>query len=217
MFREMNLKLYDVQDYEFRADGMEKDFPLCFEVNEDTNGDIFSEFCDDSFSEFKDTLAEEGIDLNKYRHFIRMTSSFYLYKDVQLVYFGHEKIDHVNWGEIIEHIVYHLYPDDRIYYDQSTGLIDRKKALEENQPEEIERELKYLSSEFLEDLNTEYHPVTTIYREIEHFKENQVEFFKAYLEPLEEQYMAEKEADEAEEARKSKLIECSPEVLQGYL
>ena len=181
-FNTHNFKLYDVSYYIY--DKMKNEFPLTYKKYENS---IFSEFCEYEFSFFK---SENNINMCSY---IGRTSSFYIvptelgknvhYYDcadfIQLIYYYIEDLqtayncdyfrfcDNSNKLEFVfdtdqNNFVYKLICDDRL--------------------DDIENLLTTIIEFNIEDF---YSEALTFYNNLYDFKNNQVEYFKCYIEDLE--------------------------------
>ena len=152
----VNLKLYEVS-------------LKLFEQYKDENecANIFTNFCEDSFDDFKEFLDEEDVVMVQ----LGRTSSFYL-----------DKANHI-YGN------YNYYSD----YDRTIDLNDKKEMLFEEFVYEImntdEEEINYYDdddfelfkdkfNDFLKDLES----INNVYNMIDEFKKNQLENFSIWYE-----------------------------------
>ena len=184
-FRSINLKLYDAFYY-FMSDEMKKDFPLAYTGNEGRNEwSDFDWFCEDSYNLFVEDLAEvHGIDFSKMRNGIGRTSSFYLHD-------GTIELDRYNDIDIditIENFICEYYNDNYCNIENDNIKIDEYYLDNEDfdYSEEIENELDYIISDLYNDVVNYCKDIIIVYEIIKVFKDNQVEYFKEYLECQEE-------------------------------
>lgn len=186
-FNYMDLKLHDVQSYNWR-EGPEE-YPLPYEENEDY--DLFYRFADISYDQFIEDLREDGIKFEP-KH-IGTTSKFYLH-DNDIIEFTGRYRDEFNW----EYMLYNLV--NRYGYNDVVPDITANGSIDENDKylEDCEANLKYIAEEMYKEI-TEYYfgDVIKIYDYIKDFKENQVQYYKEWLEELtdEIEYEREKEAE----------------------
>lgn len=194
-FRSMNLKLYDAFYY-FMSDEMKKDFPLTYADNTGRNEyDDFYFFCEDSYNTFKEDLKENfGIDFSKMQNYIGRTSSFYLH-DSSIVELENNKNRYEGIcfdGTIYQAIDYYFNNE----YGNFIDIKDGKVIIDNDNLEDCENELDYIISDFYNDIVGYCKDIITVYEIIKNFKDNQVEYFKEYLECQEERLQEEKEEKE---------------------
>lgn len=194
-FRSMNLKLYDA-NYYFMSDEMKKDFPLTYADNAGRNEyDDFYFFCEDNYDMFKEDLQESfGIDFSKMCYYIGRTSSFYLHDDtIEL-----DRYDDIDIDVTIENFICEYYNDNYCNIENGSIKIDEYYLDHEDidYSEEIEDELDYIINDIYNDVVNYCKDIITVYDIIKNFKDNQVEYFKEYLEIQEERLKEEKEEEE---------------------
>lgn len=194
-FKSMNLKLYDAFYY-FMSDEMEKEFPLTYADNEGRNeSDDFYWFCDDSYRLFKEDLEENfEIDFSEIQHSIGTTSSFYLHDNtIEL-----DRYDDIDTDVTIENFICEYYNDNYCNIENVSIKIDEYYIDNEDidYSEEIENELDYIINDLYNDVINYCKDIITVYDIIKNFKDNQVEYFKEYLECEEERLQEEKEEEE---------------------
>jgi hypothetical protein len=178
MFDMMDLKLYDVQSYRWKE--MEKDFPLCYkEDKECTSGyDTFYYFCDDSYDMFVEDLKESfNIDFDKMRKQVGRTSKFYLADWVETTHCR------LNIYDTIETL---LCDCATLNYTNITDDFNIEPygdfTLEDEQVIDELEEMAGFYDWFIEKIED----VKTVYDLIKDFKDNQVKYYKEYLECKEE-------------------------------
>jgi hypothetical protein len=164
VFDMYDLKLYDIQSYIWGK--MEKDFP---EIDEDKAQHIFDLFCQESYDMFTDEY-----DFDEYRVDVGRTSSFYL-QDI---------INQSNEGsyiDVVTEVLYNQISSDLNFDFDKKGLIELGEwefEHEEDTIEDLELVTEYLFDEaksFIEDR-------LEIADYIISFKENQVKYFKEFIE-----------------------------------
>lgn len=197
-FKSMNLKLYDVSYY-FMNNEMEEKFPLTYADNEGRNGwSDFDWFCDDNYRMFKEDLEMNfGINFSKMCYYIGRTSSFYLHDDtIEL-----DRYDNTDIDATIENFICEYYNDNYCNIENGTIQIDEYYLDNEDidYSEEIENELDYIISDLYNDVVNYCKDIITVYEIIKNFKDNQVKYFKEYLECQEERLQEEKEERERTE------------------
>lgn len=173
-----DLKLHDASFYCYRD--MEKDFPLCY-ADDDKNSEYsyFYRFCDSSFDQFTEDLNEKRIDFEKTIDRIGHTSKFYCYA-------GHDE----NAENIINDFIAGDYSFDiengRFSFSQYYGM------------GEIINDLEYFVKNALNDFKEKTGDAIELYNYIKDFKENQIEYFKEFLEFYESELQEEKDAETAQ-------------------
>ena len=197
MFGMINLKLHDVQSYIWRE--MEKDFPLCYKNDEACpNGyDTFYYFCDDSYDMFVEDLKETyNIDFNKIRKQVG-TSSFYI---TDFVENAHCRID-------IKDTLTDLLCDCATFnYTNITNnfeIVPYGDYTEED--EEVIDELEEIAG-FYNWFIDKIEDTKIVYDRIKDFKDNQVEYYKEYLEREEERLQSDIDEELAEENKKKDIV-----------
>lgn len=223
MFEPMNLKLYDASYYEF--DEMSKDFPLCYNENKDRSCGYtyFYDFCEDAWDQFLEWCKEEKINFGNMRHNIGFTSSFYLYEK-ELVERDHGKI---NWSwtmwNIFNELGYTNY-ESMVEFD-SNGNVDEEKTFSyesqyytrEEWIEEVKPALRYIINEMYDNFIKEIADVKNVYEYIKGVKDNQVEYFKEYLEFYESELQDEKDKCNRENAKRVEIIMKMPETIKNIM
>ena len=184
-----DLKLHDVSMYDF-----EKDFPLCCENDTNNEYGYFDDFCNLQYNMFIEDLAQNfNIDFDKIRKQLGRTSSFYL-QDFVITY-GNHKIDYTDtlielWNNINGSYGMNLLD----FEEEKLIVIDDTDGYED----ELEEELNYFINEFYNDVIKYTKDTIVVWDYIESFKENQVEYFKDYLECQEENLKEEQERKQEE-------------------
>ena len=173
-----DLKLHDASFYFYRD--MQNDFPLCY-ADDDKNSEYnyFYSFCEISFDQFKEDLSENGIDFYKTVDYIGHTSKFYCYA-------GHDRD--------AETMI-----NDFLYDDYSSFEIENGKFSFSHYygVSEIINDLEYFVKNALNDFKAKTADAIEIYKYIEDFKQNQVNYFKEFLTFYEDDLKAEKDAETA--------------------
>lgn len=178
-FESMNLKLYDTSYYSWKS--AETDFP---EIEEDMN-DLFYDFCDVSYMFLEEDFKENGYEWEK-RQYIGRTSSFYLSGyQIRGYRTETEDIDDILYN-IIEKIGYPYIPD-----------IENGQIVINDYTEDCIDNLEYIGSEeFIQDFNKEISGILKMYEYIKDFKDNQVEYFKEYLQGIQDDILYQREQTE---------------------
>lgn len=188
MFNIMDLKLYDAFYYE--CDKMKDDYPsLC---NNEMDS-YFNRFCESTYNQFLEWCTEEYINFDKMSHYVGRTSKFYLYETEFVQRDNHNEI---NWQWTMQNIVdevgyslcYSLFDFDK------DGNINRESLLDDNESfytkeeliEEIKPALQYISDSLYDDFMVQLEDTKKVYDYIKDIKDNQVEYFKDYLDCCEE-------------------------------
>ena len=222
MFDSMDLKLHDASFYEYRD--MEKDFPLCFADNEGRYEDsYFYRFCEATYDQFADWCAEEKIDFNKMCHHIGRTSSFFLY-DKEIV---QRENWHIRWDWTMYNCFNELGYSN--YYQliefNKEGNVDEEETLkfdedywtQEEWLDEIKPALQYIIDEMYDDFIKEIEDIVKVYEYIKDTKDNQVEYFKEYLEWNEADLQYEKDKRDKEMAKRREIISKMPEKIHAIM
>lgn len=210
-FRSMNLKLYDAFYY-FMSDEMKKDFPLTYADNAGRNEyDDFYFFCEDSYNTFKEDLKENfGIDFPVMQNHIGRTSSFYLH-DRSIIEIISRRYEDIDIDYTIENFIDYCYNNQYGNFTEvKNGIINIDIDNTEEYIEEVEEEIDYVINNLYNDVVNYCENIITVYEIIKNFKDNQVEYFKEYLECQEERLQEEKEEEEAirkEEEEERKRLE----------
>ena len=178
-FESMDLKLHDTSYYSWRE--AETDFP---EIEEDMN-DLFYDFCDVSYMFLEEDFKENGYEWEK-RQYIGRTSSFYL-SGYQIRGYRTETgdIDDILYS-IIEQVGYPDIPD-----------IENGQIVIDDYIEGCIANIEYIGSEeFIQDFNKEISGILKMYEYIKDFKDNQVEYFKEYLQGIQDDILYQREQTE---------------------
>lgn len=222
MFSSMNLKLYDASFYE--CEDMAEDFPLCYADNEERiETSYFYRFCEATYDQFTDWCAEEKIDFRTMCHHIGRTSSFYLY-DKELV---QRENGRINWSWTVYNIFYELgYPNYyRLLEFDNEGNVDEEESFKYNEDyytkeewiEELKPALQYIIDEMYDDFMKEIEDVKKVYEYIKDTKDNQVEYFKEYLEFYETNLQGEKDKRDKEMAEGKEIIVKMPKKIRSIM
>lgn len=226
MFKSMNLKLYDANYYEY--DEMKKDFPLCYKNNnEGTENSYFSMFCRDTYDLFIEWCKEQDIDFQDLQNYIGRTSSFYLYsnKHGRFVFDIHE--NEINWGDTIGTIYDELgylnfrnlieFNENGYIDEEATLLFDDSYYTEEQWIDEIIPAVNYIINEMYDDFIKEMENIKKVYEYIKNTKENQVKYFKEYLEIEEADLQDEKDKCDEEIRKRNEIIMKMPEKIRSIM
>ena len=216
MFDSMNLKLYDANFYEYKD--MKKEFPLCYADNEEcSENSYFYRFCESTYDQFIDWCAEEKIDFRAMCHHIGRTSSFYLY-DKKLI---QRKNGKINWSWTMYNIFNELgYSNYYLLIEfDDKGNVDEEELFKYNEDyytkeewiEELKPALQYIIDEMYNDFLKEIKDVKRVYECIKDIKDNQVEYFKEYLENYEYNLQYEKDKKDEEMVMRKEIISKMPE------
>ena len=200
MFDIMDLKLHDVQNYRWKE--MEKDFPLCHKQDENcTDGyDTFYYFCDLNYDMFVEDLKESfKIDFNKIRKQVGRTSKFYLADWIETT---HCKL---NIKDTVEAL---LCDCATLNYTNITDDFNIEPygdfTLEDEQVIDELEEISGFYDWFIEKIED----MKIVYNIIKDFKDNQVEYYKEYLENEEERLQEEIDEEVAEEEKRKETTTC---------
>lgn len=222
MFDSMDLKLHDASFYEYRD--MENDFPLCYADNEHCAEDsYFYRFCESTYDQFTDWCAEKKIDFRGMCHHIGRTSQFYLYEK-ELIQRDNRGI---NWAWTMENIFNELgYTNyyQLLEFDED-GNVDEEKSFSfqseyftrEEWIDELKPALQYIVDEMYNDFMKEIEDVKEAYDYIKDTKDNQIEYFKEYLEWNEEDLQNEKDKADIEKAKRNEIIAKMPERIRSIM
>ena len=180
-----NLKLYDAF---FEAEKLLDDYPLVKEEENDYSK-VFHMFCDSAYANFEDWIKEEGI--NDSRKYIRRTSSFYL-TDIhdrnQLFVFYNALDAAYGWTNLSFSLKDGKVCMDKYETDES--------CTEQEYIQEAQDEMKYFADgECLSDIKKYFEDPVKEAEYIDSFKENQVEYFKEWLQNWEDFLEYEKEEE----------------------
>lgn len=179
-FESMNLKLHDVSYYSWKS--AETNFP---EIEEDMN-DLFYDFCDVSYMFLEEDFNYYGYEWEK-RQYIGRTSSFYLS--------GYQIRGYRTETEDIDDILYEVLEKNG-YYDSIPDIKDGKIVIDDY-IEDSKANIEYIGSEeFIRDFNKEIDGIIKMYEYIKDFKDNQVEYFKEYLQGIQDDILYQREQTE---------------------
>lgn len=192
-FQMMDLKLHDASFYEYES--MEDDFPLLAkEIDLNAENSPFYNFCEDTYDTFCEWMKEEGIDWDNMRHQVGRTSSFYLHDEGNGVCLSRRdfSIDMSSTMECFLDI--HGYPYEDMKFDKD-GRIDRE-YLEANFPDNIANLIYIAGGDFGKDVRESYADMLKVYDYIHDTKERQVEYFKEWLQDVQDTIIPELEEPE---------------------
>ena len=193
MFDMMDLKLHKASFYDY-----ERDFPLCYKDDEEsTNGyNNFYYFCEDNYNMFVEDLKENfNIDFEKMRKQVGRTSKFYLADWIETT---HCRLD-------IENTINALLYDKYAYSLNYTEINEDCKIVPYGEYTEEDEELENIIG-FYDWFIEEIKDIKTVYDIIKNFKDNQVEYFKEYLENEEERLQCDIDEEIAEEKEKEEIV-----------
>jgi len=200
MFDMMDLKLHEASFYDYS-----KDFPLCYKSDEkNTTGYTnFYYFCEDNYDMFIEDLKESfNIDFGKIRKQVGRTSKFYLADFVETT---HCKID-------IKDTLNNLLCDcATLNYTDITDdfeIVPYGNCTEDD--EEVLDELEEISG-FYDWFIDKIEDMKTVYDIISDFKENQVKYYKEFLENEEERLQEEVDEEATEENKREETVTCIKE------
>ena len=173
-----DLKLHDASFYCYRD--MQNDFPLCYATysHNDDFYDYFYRFCESSFDQFTEDLNEKRIDFEKTIDRISHTSKFYCYA-------GHDDAETMINDFLCDDYSFDI-ENGRFSFSQYYGM------------GEIINDLEYFVKNALNDFKEKTADAIEIYNYIKDFKENQIEYFKEFLEFYESELQEEKDAETAQ-------------------
>jgi hypothetical protein len=178
-FESIDLKLHYTSYYSWRD--AETDFP---EIEEDMN-DLFYDFCDVSYMFMEEDFKENGYEWEK-RQYIGRTSSFYLS--------GYQIRGYRTETEDIDDILYNII--EQVGYPDIPDIEDGQIVINDYTEDCIDN-LEYISSEeFIQDFNKEISGILKMYEYIKDFKDNQVEYFKEYLQGIQDDILYQREQEE---------------------
>ena len=196
MFDMMDLKLHKASFYDY-----EKDFPLCYKSDEENASGCnnFYYFCEDNYNMFVEDLKENfNIDFEKMRKQVGRTSKFYL----------------ADWIETthcilnIENTINTLLCDKYVYNLNYTEVNDNGLIIPygeyTEEDEEVQEELENIVG-FYDWFIEEIKDIKIVYDMIKNFKDNQVEYFKDYLENEEERLQSDIDEEIEEENQKEEI------------
>lgn len=206
-FLPMNLKLYDAYYYD-GSEKAKKEFPL-------TYAESYSEFewfCNQQWEMFDDWLAENGIEWsgqNEIAHYIGRTSSFFLH-DREIV--DENRYYSINYDAILDNFLYyewHCYtlPTKDGFVDTEINVEDYEECYAEY--------VDWIINSFFKEFTEKFDDTIKVYEYVHDTKENQVAYFKSYLEINEEVLQEQKDEDNRyEDERKSLLSKFTNEVVR---
>ena len=194
MFDMMDLKLHDASYYDY-----EKEFPLCYKSDEENASGCnnFYYFCEDNYNMFVEDLKENfNIDFEKMRKQVGRTSKFYLADWIETTHCR------LNIENTIDTLLYNYGTDDCIEFNNDNEIVVRLSHTIED--EEVQDELKNIVG-FYDWFIEEIKDIKTVYDMIKNFKDNQVEYFKDYLENEEERLQSDIDEEIEEESKKEEI------------
>jgi len=211
MFDSMNLKLHEASYYSYSK--LEQDFNLLT----DDGLDYFYRFCDDSFRMFEEDLKESyNIDFRKYQFQLGRTSSFYLH-DRNIVDITARKF---SYADTIYQLLYKSYTSNVYISLDDDGIINSESTMKELETTDnedyiniINDELDYITDNLYSDLIDYITDIEIIYDYIKLFKENQVKYFKEYLEQFQEEKEFEQKQENEQRDQDSILLD---EIIEKY-
>ena len=170
-----DLKLHDVSFYCYRE--MATDFPLCYAADvQNSVCNFFYTFCEYSFDDFNEYLRDNGIDFYKTVDYIGRTSKFYCYA-------GHDNDAETMINDFICND--YIFEIENGHFSFFNGF------------NETIADLKYFAANALNDFKAKTADAIKIYEYIKDFKENQIDYFKDFLEFYENEIQAENDAETA--------------------
>lgn len=197
MFDMMDLKLHHASFYDYS-----KDFPLCYKSDEnDKNGYTnFYIFCEDNYNMFVEDLKENfNIDFGKMRNQVGRTSKFYLADWIETT---HCKLS-------IENTINTLLCDKYVYNLNYTEINDNGLIIPygeyTEEDDEVQEELEHIIG-FYKWFIEEIKDIKIVYDMIKNFKDNQIEYFKEYLECEEERLQEEINEEITEQNEREETI-----------
>ena len=182
MFDMMDLKLHKASFYDY-----EKEFPLCYKADEENISGYtnFYNFCEDNYDMFIEELKESfNIDFDKMRKQVGRTSKFYLADWIETT---HCKL---NFEYTINTLLCEKYAYNLNYTEINAlcEVVPYGEFTEED--EEVQEELESIIG-FYDWFIEEIKDIKIVYDRIKDFKDNQVKYFKEYLECEEERLQEE--------------------------
>lgn len=219
MFDSMNLKLHYASYY--GDEDMKKDFPLCYENNDEySENSYFNKFCYSTYWDFVDWCAAKKINFEAMCHHIGRTSSFYLYEKELVEWKGST----INWEYTMYNILNELgcsNYSDVLEFD-SEGNINKEKSFKHNEDyytkeEWLKSALQYIIDEMYNDFIEEIEYVKKVYEYIKDIKDNQVEYFKEFLKEFEADLQDEKDKRDKEMAKRKEIISKMPEKIHTIM
>lgn len=126
------------------------------------------------------------------------------------------------WGNIFDELA---YPSSIMVEFDLNGNIDEEKTFnyesdyytKEEWTEEVKPSLQYIIDEMYDDFIKEITDVKKVYEYIKDIKENQVEYFKKYLEFYESELQEEKNKCDRENAKRIEIIMKMPETIRNIM
>ena len=199
MFGYMDLKLHDVSFYCYKD--LENDFPLVAERGGDN---IFYDFCKESYNDFVNCWCDcEGINFKKMRRFLGRTSKFYLTE-----WDNDDTIDTIVQQIIDKYASCYASCYSDIYIDFNCQyFIDTDCIIDEDAKDNIEEDLNFIIEDLWKDFYSDIKDVEKVYKYITDFKKNQVEYFKEWLQNLNDYFEEEVEAEKKHEADVKETLE----------
>lgn len=185
-FQMMDLKLHDASFYEY--DKLDEEYPLVAKDYADAR-ELFSPFCafcESCYDQFTDWLAEEKIDWNKMQHQVGRTSSFYLHDEGNFVCVSKTAYQNcVDIPRTLSCIMGELgYEYEDVEY-LDNGLIDRESVVKKYPDGRLN--LFYIASgQMLREAKEKLEDTIKVYQYIKDVKDNQVAYFKEWLDAQED-------------------------------
>lgn len=211
-FEYMDLKLHDVSYY--CCSKMVTEFPLCYANDRNDEYSYFYLFCDDEYRCMNEFLADNHkIKFNDFWHQLGRTSSFYLHNQDVFKFERHQ----INWYWTMNGIVseiYGTYYGNYTEFDEngdvnlagSLAYIEANYSDKEGAMESLKNELEWLATEMFDDVQEYFADMFVVYDYIKNFKENQVEYFKEWLQFYEDEHAEEKRKEMEREIQRQSLI-----------
>ena|GEM_PF-4160102 len=188
-FQSMDLKLHDA----FFVD-VKNEFPAVAEYYDEDESSAFYSFCESTYDQFTEWMAEEKIDWNKMQKHVGRTSSFYLHDEGDGVVLSRHDYS-IDFESSISNLFYELgdpYDDIKL---TNEGKLDRDQNFQDN----IENLMYLASGSFAEDIEKRYEDMLKVYDYIKDTKEHQVEYFKDWLSEEQNYIMDDKETEQPEQ------------------
>jgi len=181
----MDLKLHDANYYAYLK--LDEDFPLV--AKENNIDDLFDLFCENSYDMFVEDLQEcHNINFEKMRRQLGRTSKFYLH-DRTIFDIVHCEIQ-FSLESILDNY-FSSYCEIADYLNDKDFIVAEK--IEEEYDEDgfegsiLEDEIDYIINNMYDDVINYMHDILIVYDLIQNFKNNQIEYFKEYLQMVNEE------------------------------
>lgn len=199
-----DLKLHDVSWFCYKD--MESEFPLCYADASENNTDYFYRFCVVSYDQMVEELKQDGIEYKVYH--IGRTSSFYTH-DGRIISWDRRGYG-IDFESTIPDALENIYggygiPD--IVFEATKEPMIRTDNIDDDDFCEYEDCIDYIASgDFLKDIENEFSDALRIREYIDDFKQNQVEYFKEYIQMYEDDLQAEADKEAAEESKRIEAL-----------